>query len=213
MGITQFLAEHIMQFYETTGYISVFILMTMESMIFPVPSEAVLPPAGLLVAQGRFSLTGVIFASTLGSIFGSLLSYWIGIYGGKPFIERFGRYFLLDKKALKWSEGYFARHGDLTIFICRFIPVVRHIISIPAGIGRMNIWKFSLYTIIGAGIWNAFLTWAGVRWGQQGWDLMLKYGHAIDIVIVAILVIAGIYFFRKHYLNRQNLESDRPEKH
>jgi membrane protein DedA with SNARE-associated domain len=204
MGVTQFLAEHIIQFYETTGYISVFILMTMESMIFPVPSEAVLPPAGLLIAQGKFTYAGVIIASTVGSIFGSLLSYWIGIYGGRPFIEKFGKYFLLDKKALNWSEKYFEKHGDLTILICRFIPVVRHIISIPAGFGRMNIWKFSLYTIIGAGLWNSFLTWAGVKWGQKGWNLMLEYGHTIDIVIVILLALFGIYFFWKHYRNRRN---------
>lgn len=202
MGATQFLAEHIMQFYETTSYISVFILMTMESMIFPVPSEAVLPPAGLLIAQGKFTFTGVIISATVGSIFGSLLSYWIGVYGGRPFIERYGKYFLLDKKALNASEKYFEKHGDWTIFVCRFIPVVRHIISIPAGFGRMNIWKFSVYTIAGAGMWNAFLTWVGVRWGQQGWDALMKYGHTIDIVIVALIVIAGAYFFWKHFRSR-----------
>jgi membrane protein DedA with SNARE-associated domain len=203
MGATQYLAEHIMMFYETTGYISVFILMTMESMIFPVPSEAVLPPAGLLIAQGKFTFAGVIIASTIGSIFGSVLSYWIGVYGGRPFIERFGKYFLLDKKALNASEKYFEKHGDVTVFICRFIPVVRHIISIPAGFGRMNIWKFSLYTIVGAGMWNAFLTWVGVRWGQQGWDLLLQYGHKIDLVIVALILIAGAYFVWSHLRNRK----------
>jgi membrane protein DedA with SNARE-associated domain len=202
MGITQYLAEHIMQFYESTSYISVFILMTMESMIFPVPSEAVLPPAGLLISQGHFTFAGVVIASTIGSIVGSLISYWIGIYGGRPFVDKFGKYFLLDRKALAFSEKYFSKHGDVTIFVCRFIPVVRHIISIPAGFGRMNLVKFSIYTIIGAGIWNTFLTWVGVRWGQQGWDLLMKYGHVIDIVIVGLLALAGAYFFWKHYKNR-----------
>lgn len=202
MGVTQYLAEHIMQFYETTSYISVFILMAMESMIFPVPSEAVLPPAGLLIAQGKFSYAGVIIAATIGSIVGSLISYWIGVAGGRPFIEKFGKYFLLDKKALNTSEKYFNKHGDITIFICRFIPVVRHLISIPAGFGRMNIWKFILYTTVGAGMWNAFLTWAGVRWGQQGWDLMMKYGHKIDLIVLGLIVLAGIYFFWKHFKNR-----------
>jgi membrane protein DedA with SNARE-associated domain len=208
MGVTQYLAGHIMQFYGTTGYISVFILMMLESMIFPVPSEAVLPPAGLLISQGRFTFAGVITAATFGSIVGSLISYWIGIYGGRPFIEKFGKYFLLDKKALQVSEKYFNKHGDVTIFICRFIPVVRHLISIPAGFGKMNIWKFSLYTIAGAGLWNAFLTWAGFRWGQQGWDLMLKSGHTIDLIILALLVLACVYFFWKHYRNRKNLQAD-----
>lgn len=198
MGITQFLAEHIMAFFESTGYISVFILMTMESMIFPVPSEAVLPPAGLLVSQGHFTMAGVIIASTIGSIFGSLLSYWIGQYGGRPFVDRYGKYFLLDHKALDWSEKYFAKNGDVTILICRFIPVVRHIISLPAGMGKMNLLRFSIYTIIGAGIWNAFLTYVGLQWGQAGWDLLMKYSHPIDIAIVILLVLLIGWFIVRH---------------
>jgi membrane protein DedA with SNARE-associated domain len=199
MGVTQFLAENMLNFFETTGYISVFILMAMESMIFPVPSEAVLPPAGLLISQGKFTFAGVVIASTFGSIVGSLLSYWIGISGGRPFIDRFGKYFLLDRKALDAGEKYFNKHGDLTIFVCRFIPVVRHLISIPAGFGKMNIWKFSIYTIIGACLWNAILTWVGVKWGQAGWNILLKYGHAIDLIILGLLVVAGVWFFWKHY--------------
>ena len=173
--------------------------MAMESMIFPVPSEAVLPPAGLLIAQGRFTLAGVVAAATLGSIAGSLISYYIGAYGGKPFIDKFGKYFLIDRKALETGEKYFTKHGDITIFICRFIPVVRHLISIPAGAARMNILKFSVYTIVGAALWNSFLTWAGVKWGQTGWDLIMEYAHTIDLFIVAALLLFGIYFFWKHY--------------
>ena len=198
MGVTQFLAENMMSFYEATGYVSVFILMVMESMIFPVPSEAVMPPAGLLISQGHFTLVGVIVASTLGSIFGSVLSYWIGMYGGRPFIDRYGRYFLLDHKALDWSEKFFAKRGDLTILVCRFIPVVRHIISIPAGMGKMNLLKFSIYTIIGAGIWNSFLAYVGIHWGQAGWDMLMKYSHPIDIAIVLLLVIGVAWFIFRH---------------
>jgi membrane protein DedA with SNARE-associated domain len=201
MGITEYLAEHIMMFYEATGYFSIFILMAMESMIFPVPSEAVLPPAGLLIAQGRFTYAGVIIASSLGSIAGSLASYYMGAYGGKPFIDKFGKYFLIDRKALETGEKYFTKHGDITIFVCRFIPVVRHLISIPAGAGRMNLLKFSIYTLIGATMWNTFLIWAGVQWGQTGWDLIMEYAHSIDLFIVAALVIFGVYFFWKHYRN------------
>jgi membrane protein DedA with SNARE-associated domain len=199
MGITEWLAEHIMLFFETTGYFSVFVLMAMESMIFPVPSEAVLPPAGLLIVQGRFTFSGVVVAATLGSIAGSLISYYIGAYGGKPFIDKFGKYFLIDMKALEAGEKYFTKHGDITIFVCRFIPVVRHLISIPAGAGRMNILKFSIYTIVGAAIWNSFLIWAGVKWGQKGWDLIMQYAHSIDLFIVAAIILFGAYFFWKHY--------------
>ena len=208
MGITEFLAEHIMMFFEATGYFSIFILMAMESMIFPVPSEAVMPPAGLLIAQGRFTFAGVVIASTLGSIAGSLASYYMGAYGGKPFVDKFGKYFLLDKKALETGEKYFTKHGDITIFVCRFIPVVRHLISIPAGAGRMNIVKFSVYTIAGAAMWNSLLTWAGVKWGQAGWDLIMEYAHTIDLFIVAAILIFGAYFFWKHYTKIKATKSE-----
>jgi membrane protein DedA with SNARE-associated domain len=198
MGITEFLVRHVLDFFNETGYISVFILMTMESMIFPVPSEAVLPPAGLLVAQGRFSFPMVVVAGTLGSIFGSLVSYVIGWYGGRPFVDRFGKYFLLNRRDLEISERFFKRRGDVTILLCRFIPVVRHLISIPAGFGKMNIITFSVYTIIGAGLWNSFLTYIGYRWGQAGWNLLMEYSHIFDIVVIGLLVLGVGYFIYKH---------------
>jgi membrane protein DedA with SNARE-associated domain len=205
MGVTEFLARHMMDFFHQTGYISVFILMTMESMIFPVPSEAVLPPAGLLIAQQRFTFPGVIIASTLGSIFGSLISYFIGSRGGRPFVDKFGKYFLLNRNDLEMSERFFKKNGDATIFICRFIPVVRHIISIPAGFGQMNLVKFSVYTIAGAGMWNAFLTFVGYKWGQAGWDLLMKYSHTIDIIVLLLLLAAVAYFIYKHLKPKKNI--------
>jgi membrane protein DedA with SNARE-associated domain len=198
MGITEFLVRHVLGFFNETGYISVFILMTMESMIFPVPSEAVLPPAGLLVAQSRFSFPMVVIAATLGSIFGSMISYVIGSYGGRPFVDRFGRYFLLNRRDLEMSERFFKRRGDVTILVCRFIPVVRHLISLPAGFGKMNVITFSIYTIIGAGLWNTFLTYTGYRWGQAGWDLLMKYSHIVDIVVLGLLVLGLAYFIYRH---------------
>ncbi len=198
MGITEFLVRNILDFFYGTGYISVFILMTMESMIFPVPSEAVLPPAGLLVAQSRFSFPMVVVAGTLGSIVGSLVSYVIGYYGGKPFVDKFGKYFLLNRRDLEISERFFNRRGDVTILLCRFIPVVRHIISLPAGFGKMNILKFLVYTIIGAGLWNSFLTYVGYRWGQAGWNLLLEYSHITDIIVVGLLVLGVGYFIFRH---------------
>ncbi|MEM4270940.1 MAG: DedA family protein, partial [Candidatus Pacearchaeota archaeon] len=105
--------------------------MALESMIFPLPSELVMPFAGFLIAEGRFTWQGVVLFSTLGSIVGSLLSYYIGMYGGKPFLNRYVKYFFIRKKELEWTEKFFKRRGSLTIFISRFIPVVRHMISIP----------------------------------------------------------------------------------
>jgi len=197
MGITEFLADYITAFIDKTGYVTVFIGMTMESMVFPIPSEAIMPFAGFLIAEGRFTFFGVIFFSTLGSIAGSLLSYAMGRYGGHPFVDRYGKYLLLDRHELKATERFFGKYGEWTIFISRFIPVVRHLISIPAGVARMNLWRFSVLTIIGAGLWNAFLTYVGFRL-KQNWQVVMQYSHIVDIVIVAILL--GLIIF---YVTRQ----------
>jgi len=202
MGITKFLIPIIISFIGSVGYTGVFVLMILESMIMPVPSEAVLPFAGMLVADGHFTLIGVIFFSTLGSIVGSLLSYYIGDYGGRPLLDKFGKYLLLDHHHLDLTEKYFQKKGDITIFICRFIPIVRHLISIPAGMGKMNIWKFSIYTIIGAGLWNTFLTFVGIKL-KNNWDVVLKYSSVIDIVVVLFIVLICIYAGYKLYKARK----------
>jgi membrane protein DedA with SNARE-associated domain len=202
MGITEFLAQYITAFIDTTGYASVFVLMVMESMVFPVPSEAVMPFAGFLIAEAKFTFAMVIAASTAGSIVGSLLSYWIGRYGGRPFIDRFGKFFLLNRDDLTATEKFFNRYGEATIFICRFIPVVRHLISIPAGTGRMNLIKFSLYTIAGAGMWNAFLAVCGF-YLRKRWETVMHYSHYVDIAVVVLLAAGVFYFVKKHLQRRQ----------
>jgi membrane protein DedA with SNARE-associated domain len=196
MGITEWIATSATALLGATGYTGIIILMAMESMVFPVPSEAVMPFAGFLIVQGQFTFAGVIIASTFGSIIGSLLSYAIGFYGGKPFIHRFGKYLLLNPHHLEVSERFFARRGEITILVARFIPIVRHLISIPAGFGKMNIWKFSIYTIIGAGCWNAFLTYVGYSL-KNNWSEVMQYSHTIDLFVVGILGIAGIYYIYK----------------
>ena len=203
MGITEFLVPIITAFIQSIGYAGIFILMMLESMVAPVPSEAVMPFAGMLISNGEFTFAGVIFFSTLGSIVGSLISYYIGYYGGRPLVEKFGKYLLLDKHHLDITEKYFRKKGDITILICRFIPVVRHLISIPAGMGKMNLIKFSIYTIIGAGMWNAFLTYVGIKLGEN-WNEVLKYSTVIDIVIVAGLFIVSVYFAYKLFVEYKN---------
>lgn len=172
--------------------------MMFESMVLPIPSEAVMPFAGFLIADGHFTYAAVILVSTLGSIVGSLISYYIGYYGGRPLVEKFGKYLLLNKHHLDMTEKYFNKRGELTIFISRFIPVVRHLISIPAGMGKMNIFKFCLYTIIGAAMWNAFLAWVGYKL-KNNWNEVLKYSSIIDIVVVAVLGLIFIYIVYKLY--------------
>jgi membrane protein DedA with SNARE-associated domain len=170
--------------------------MVMESMVFPVPSEAVMPFAGFLVATGRFSMAGVIAVSTAGSIVGSLISYAMGAWGGEPFFRRFGKYFLLDMHELEMTQRYFGKHGQATILTCRFIPVVRHLISIPAGVGRMPLLPFLAFTTIGAALWNAILAVAGMAL-KHNWEAIMRYSHVIDIVVLAVLVaLVGIFVYR-----------------
>ncbi|MBU2589192.1 MAG: DedA family protein [Nanoarchaeota archaeon] len=192
----EFIVEMITAAMSTGGYPILFILMTLESMIAPIPSEAVMPFAGFLAANGRFTFLGVILVSSLASVFGSLVSYWMGIFGGRRFILKFGKYLLLDEEHLQWTEDWFKRAGEKTIFISRFVPVVRHLISIPAGIGRMNLKKFIIYTFLGATLWNSFLAWLGFLLKER-WEIIHHYSSQIDIVIVALLVIGISYFIYK----------------
>ena len=200
MGITQWIATTAVAFIAATSYPGIFLLMILESMVFPIPSEAVMPFAGFLIHDGQFTFTGVIIASTLGSLVGSLLSYAMGFYGGKPFIKKFGKFLLLDTHDLEITERFFAKRGELTIFISRFIPVIRHMISIPAGLGKMNIWKFMVYTVLGAAMWNAFLTYVGFKL-KSNWGEVMTYSHTIDIVVVAVLGLAFLYYAYKIYTN------------
>lgn len=207
MWITEFLATYITAFIHQTWYITVFIGMMMESMIFPVPSEAIMPFAGFLVATKQFSLRWVIIISTMWSIVGSLLSYAIGYYGGKPFIRKFWKYFLLDQEELDSTEHYFKKRWHITILISRFIPVVRHLISLPAGMGKMNLTQFIIYTIIGAGLRNAFLTLVG-KYLKENRELVMKYSHTVDIVVLAILIWIVVRFvyrqLRKKYKKKHS---------
>ncbi len=202
MGITEALVNFIVYFIGSTGYISLVILMMLESTFMPVPSEAVMPFAGFLIEEGKFNFPEVIIFSTLGSIVGSLISYYIGAWGGRPFIDKFGRYVMLNRHHLEVTENYFKKYGDITILICRFIPIVRHLISIPAGLGRMNLFKFILFTIIGAGIWNAILAYAGYLL-KSNWTEIMKYSQIADIVVIVVIVIVICIFGYGLYKNNR----------
>ena len=195
--ITKLISDIAVKVLDTTGYTGAGALMMLESMIASVPSEAVMPFVGFQVADAKWNLWLVIAATSLGSIIGSLLSYWMGYYGGKPFVLKVGKYLLLNQRDLERTEEFFhARQGTLTIFIARFIPVVRHFISIPAGIGRMPLLPFSVVTLIGATMWNTFLLVCGMQLRER-WGVVQKYSHQIDLVVVLALVAAAVWFFLK----------------
>jgi membrane protein DedA with SNARE-associated domain len=197
MGITELIAGYVTTFMDQWGYITVFVAMVLESMVFPIPSEAVMPFAGFLIAEGKFSWAGVIAISTAASITGSLSSYALGLWGGTPIIKKFGRFLLIDEEELAFTQGFFKKYGGITVFVSRFIPVVRHLISIPAGLGRMNIASFVILTAVGAGLWNAFLTVCGF-YLRRNWRLIMEHSHLVDILVVVLLAGLVVLYLVRH---------------
>jgi membrane protein DedA with SNARE-associated domain len=202
VGITESIAAFGTHVIGAIGYIGVFLLMTAESMVLPLPSEAVMPFAGFTIAAGTLSWAGVILSATAGSIVGSLIGYAIGKFGGRPFVARFGRYLLLDARDLESTDRFFQRRGSVTILVSRFIPIVRHIISIPAGMGEMPLLPFIVFTTLGAGIWNSFLAWCGFLL-KKNWATILRYSHLIDIAVIVILAGLIVWYVARHLLRRR----------
>jgi len=197
--ITELISTVAVRILETTAYAGAFLLMALESMIAPVPSEAVMPFVGFLVTDGKWNLWLALLATSTGSLAGSLASYWMGYYGGKPLVLKVGKYLLLNRHDLELTERYFnRRQGLYTVFAARFIPVVRHFISIPAGMGKMPLVPFMLVSVVGATLWNGFLLFLGMRL-REHWPVVQKYSHQVDIVII-VLAIVGIGWFLRSRL-------------
>ncbi|MEN9661519.1 MAG: hypothetical protein RL324_468 [Verrucomicrobiota bacterium] len=181
------------------GYLLVGLLMAMESSIIPLPSEAIIPPA-VIVAQttGKMSLAGIIIAGTIGSWVGASVMYWLSRWAGRPLVLKYGKLFFVPPAKVELAEAWSAKFGSFGVFGSRLVPVVRHLIGIPAGIVRMNYWRYSLYTIIGSAIWTAVLTWVGV---QAGKDQALMNGelHRLTLWLVgAVVVLGAIYWAFVH---------------
>lgn len=192
--LTEVISQFAIHVLETTGYAGAALLMALESMIAPVPSEAVMPFVGFLVADGKWGPAEAVLATSLGSLAGSLVSYVMGYYGGRPFVLKVGKYLLLDKHDLEMTERFFHRTGGVwTLFICRFIPVVRHLVSIPAGIGKMRFWPFVLATVAGATLWNSFLLACGYKL-RENWEMVQTYRHHFDGLIIGMLVISIAWY-------------------
>lgn len=184
-----------------TGYGGITILMAIESACIPLPSELIMPFAGYLVYDGTMKLLWVATAGAIGCNLGSLIAYEIGCYGGRPLVERYGRWILLGRRELDWADRFFARWGYLAVFIARLLPVVRTFIALPAGVARMPRLRFHLYTFLGSWPWCFALAWFGMKLGEN-WRQLGKYFHKADDVILAALVIGIIWFVRSHWKNR-----------
>ena len=184
------------------GLPAVFVLMLLESACIPVPSEAIMPFAGFAVSEGDMTLLGITVAGVLGNLVGSWIAYWVGLYGGRPFIDKYGKYILLRHHHVELAERWFAKYGAATVFFTRCLPIVRTFISLPAGIARMPFWKFTLYTLLGCIPWVFFLGWLGVRLGEH-WEDIRPYLHYADYAVVAALVVIVLWAFLKWRKGRQ----------
>ncbi len=199
-GIENFIQNLYSQF----GYGGIVIAMAIESCCIPLPSELIMPLAGVMVAGGLhgFNLVGVSLAGAIGCVVGSLVAYWIGATGGRPLLLKYGRYVLISAHDAQVADRFFVRFGDPTIFITRLLPVVRTFISLPAGITRMNLPKFILYTFIGSLIWCFILAYAGQQLGDHWHEIggtLRKFDYLVVIAIVALIAL----FLYRHLRRRE----------
>mgnify|MGYP001575916330 CR=1 FL=1 len=179
------------------GYPGIVLLMAMESSIIPVPSELVMPPAGYLAYQGRMNMPLAILCGTLGSLIGAYANYFASHYLGRPLIIKYGKYVLIPPEKFEKVERFFLQNGEISTFIGRLLPVVRHLISIPAGLSGMSHLKFSLYTLLGAGIWCTILTLIGYAIGENQ-KLIMQYSHkALIWVALFSVALIAIYIWRQ----------------
>jgi membrane protein DedA with SNARE-associated domain len=203
LGILFIFISHLIA---VTGYGGIVILMAIESACIPLPSELIMPFAGYLVYQGSMKLLWVATMGAIGCNLGSLVAYEIGAYGGRPLVERYGRWILMGRRELDMADRFFHRWGEMAVFVARLLPVVRTFIALPAGVARMPRGKFHLYTFLGSWPWCLALAWFGMKLGAN-WRSLGQYFHKMDAVI-GVLLLAGFgWFVWSHWRNRMGAEA------
>lgn len=208
--IITYLAGIIVAVISAGGYIGVALLMAIESACIPLPSEIIMPFAGYLVSTGRFTLIGAATAGAIGCNLGSTVAYYVAMYGGRPAIDRWGRYVLLRHSDLDRAEHLFARFGSIMVFVGRMLPVVRTFIAFPAGLARMPMLPFQIYTFVGSWIWCFALAYVGAALGDR-WDsspALRNVFHSLDLVILLLLVVGIGWFLWSHWPRRANRPGD-----
>lgn len=205
-SIVEFATDYIIQIIVWLSYPGIVLLMALESACIPVPSEVILPFGGWKLASDLNGVFLVALAGTIGCVIGSLVAYYVGLYAGRVFILRYGKYVLLREKHLVWAEHWFTKYGDAAIFFSRLMPVIRTFISLPAGIGKMEVKRFTVLTAVGSFPWCFALAYLGYRLGDK-WDTISRdYGHYLDYIIIAVLIVIGIYYLRKLLKDRKEEE-------
>jgi membrane protein DedA with SNARE-associated domain len=179
------------------SYLGVALMMAIESANIPLPSEAIMPTAGVLVQKGQMNIHFAALAGAVGCLLGSIPSYFLGMYGGRPFVEKYGKFILVSEKDLDAADRWVNRWGDWAFFICRMLPVVRTFISFPAGMLRANFGIFCLFTFVGSLIWCYFLTWVGIKFGEN-MEMFTDIWHKFDILIVGVCAALGGWYLYRH---------------
>ena len=196
------LSRFIVSMISTFGYTGIFVTMAIESACIPLPSEIIMPFAGYLVSSGQFTMLGVTLAGAIGNVAGSMVAYYVGVWGGRPFVERYGPYLLVSRNEIAIADRWFAKYGEAAVFFGRMLPVVRTFISLPAGIAGMNIYRFILFTFLGALPWCYLLASIGVKMGKE-WAHLRDYFHQFDVIIGLSVALGVGYFLWSHWPKRR----------
>ncbi|NYB27969.1 MAG: DedA family protein [Methanobacteriaceae archaeon] len=197
-GIIETVTNFAIYLIEDLGYWGVFIGMTLESACIPLPSEVIMPLSGFVVYRGEMSLLGITIVGAVGNLIGSWIAYFVGLKGGRPFLEKYGKYVLISPKKLDMAHEWFDKYGHEAVLISRVLPIIRTFISLPAGIAEMDLKKFSIYTFLGSLPWCFVLAYIGFMLGPK-WNIIEEYFHYMDIVVVIALVILAIYLVHKYW--------------
>jgi len=203
MSLSGFIISLIINFLSQFNYFAIFILMTLESTMLPIPSEVVIPFSGYLAYKGILNIYLVILFSSLGGLTGSLIAYYIGYFGGRSFILKYGKYFFISEKNLQTAEKWFRKYGKISVFTTRLVPVIRTFISLPAGIGEMPIKEFIFYTFTGSLLWSAVLAYGGYML-QDRWTIIFNIFSNMDPIIITIGIAIIVYIFTKLYIGYKN---------
>ena len=195
--------DTLLQLMESYGYIAMFVAMALENANIPIPSEVVLGFAGFLISQQIFSFWTTFAVACIAGVVGSIISYWLGSYGGRPLLLKYGKYIFFNERKFRMAEDLFNKYGGIAVIICRCLPGVRTFISFPAGVARYPFWKFILFTIIGTIPWTLLLVWAGSLLGSH-WQDLIQYNHIFLMAVIAVCVVVAVVFVW-HRRRRRNV--------
>ncbi len=204
VSIIEYVSQIAIDIISYLGYWGVFLAMTIESACIPLPSEVIMPFAGFEVSKGNMTLLGITIVGTLGNVVGSWIAYFVGLKGGRPFLEKYGKYVFISPRSLDRAHNWFERYGHEAVFISRMLPGIRTFISLPAGIAEMDFKKFTIYTFAGSLPWVFALGYIGVMLGVH-WEDIKPYFHMLDVIVGIAIVVAVVYIVYRYRKRQQNL--------